>query len=258
MTSTHIFPLKTLMAIIVCFSASGLQAQTTVEVSYYKPLEAAGGGLASENVAYMLRCDSRHSLFVFVAADAVLSVDELAWDKYDMNVWLGEEEHWLYKDLTGRSLTEFVTTIQENRYLVEDTVHPMTWEILSETKYIAGMLVKKARCEHRGRAYTAWFAPGIPLSNGPWKLGGLPGLILEAYDDEKEVVFLFKSIRQMNGPAIVKPDSRARSVTMRTYLEESEKEMRQYMEFMEARMKAAGADVDVEFDTKYTFWEYIK
>jgi hypothetical protein len=36
----------------------------------------------------------------------------------------------------------------------------------------------------KGREYIVWYAPSIAYAEGPWKLGGLPGLILEAYDKE--------------------------------------------------------------------------
>ncbi|MDL2257346.1 GLPGLI family protein [Bacteroidales bacterium OttesenSCG-928-I14] len=35
----------------------------------------------------------------------------------------------------------------------------------------------------------AWFAPGIPIPNGPWKFGGLPGLILKLYDTDENFIF---------------------------------------------------------------------
>lgn len=41
----------------------------------------------------------------------------------------------------------------------------------------------RARCAFRGRNYEAWYAPEIAVSAGPWKFGGLPGLILAIKDD---------------------------------------------------------------------------
>jgi len=60
---------------------------------------------------------------------------------------------------------------------------------LEDTLTVAGYLCQKATCRFRGRNYTAWFAMDIPIQNGPWKFGGLPGLILKAYDSDKLYVF---------------------------------------------------------------------
>ena len=43
--------------------------------------------------------------------------------------------------------------------------------------------------DFRGRRWTAWFAPDISISDGPWKFSGLPGLIMEAYDTENHYRF---------------------------------------------------------------------
>lgn len=63
------------------------------------------------------------------------------------------------------------------------------WRILSESKEILGYKCQKAQGEFRGRKYIAWFAPCIPISDGPWKFCGLPGLILAVEDTDKYFVF---------------------------------------------------------------------
>ena len=60
-----------------------------------------------------------------------------------------------------------------------------------------GYSCQKATARFRGRDYTAWVATDIPISNGPWLLGGAPGLILEAYDAKREYIFEATSVSQL-------------------------------------------------------------
>jgi GLPGLI family protein len=66
------------------------------------------------------------------------------------------------------------------------------WTIHDETKDILSHTCKKATCRFRGRDYTAWYAVDIPISRGPYKFNGLPGLILEIFDTE--LLFIFECI----------------------------------------------------------------
>ena len=70
----------------------------------------------------------------------------------------------------------------------------MNWKIEKETKKLGKFNCKKATTSFRGRNYTAWFTTEIAVPFGPWKLNGLPGLILEAYDTNKSVYWYFKSV----------------------------------------------------------------
>jgi GLPGLI family protein len=83
-------------------------------------------------------------------------------------------------------------------YLQEKTPQ-IDWKITTETKKIGKFDCTKATATFRGRAYTAWFTLAIPVKFGPWKLHGLPGLILEAYDKDKYVYWYFKNIQTKKG-----------------------------------------------------------
>lgn len=76
------------------------------------------------------------------------------------------------------------------------------WNLLDDKKKIAGYNCFKAIGKFRGRTYTVWYTLEIPLAVGPWKLNGLPGAILEAFDDEKIIQFYFKSIKKDKGKDI--------------------------------------------------------
>jgi GLPGLI family protein len=78
-----------------------------------------------------------------------------------------------------------------NSYLVEEDAPKINWKISKDTASFAGVKCQKATAHFKGRNWTAWYAQDMPFQSGPWKLNGLPGLIVEAYDDKKEVIFTF-------------------------------------------------------------------
>lgn len=79
------------------------------------------------------------------------------------------------------------------QYVAEKRV-AQNWKLQKETKKIGNFDCHKATTKFHGRDYTAWYTTEIPLPYGPWKLQGLPGLILEAYDTEKDIYYYFKNI----------------------------------------------------------------
>ena len=79
--------------------------------------------------------------------------------------------------------------------LIEEETPDFAWNITDTQKKIGNFNCQEAICTFRGRTYHAWFTMDIPMSIGPWKLSGLPGLILEAYDENKEYQFVFVAIK---------------------------------------------------------------
>ncbi len=87
-----------------------------------------------------------------------------------------------------------VTTLDQvagiNRLRCEETEERPAWKLEEDTAGILSYTCRKAVCEFKGRKWTAWYAPEIPISEGPWKLYGLPGLILKAEDEAKHYSFV--------------------------------------------------------------------
>jgi GLPGLI family protein len=52
----------------------------------------------------------------------------------------------------------------------------------SRKEKIGNWEAQKATTEFGGRKWTAWFCEEIPLSDGPYKFKGLPGLIVKISD----------------------------------------------------------------------------
>ena len=86
---------------------------------------------------------------------------------------------------TEKIILRFPKSAAIDEYTVEDTWLKIKWEIKEEMLLIGKFKCKKAIGNFRGRTYIVWFTEEIPLPYGPFKLYGLPGLILEAEDTEK-------------------------------------------------------------------------
>ncbi|MES2653443.1 MAG: GLPGLI family protein [Bacteroidota bacterium] len=79
-------------------------------------------------------------------------------------------------------------------YLLEENAPEIKWKITKDTLSFSGLACQKATTSFEGKSWTAWFAPSVPFQGGPWKLNSLPGLIVEAYDENKNIYFQFAGI----------------------------------------------------------------
>ena len=66
------------------------------------------------------------------------------------------------------------------KFSVKDSLHTMKWQSGRDSQTILGYPCLSATTVFRGRPYTAYYTTKLPVADGPWKLGGLPGLILAA------------------------------------------------------------------------------
>ena len=92
--------------------------------------------------------------------------------------------------------------VTPNRYFYTEPLHDFGWQLMDDTLTVGGYLCQKAVGKYAGRTWTAWYSEEVPASFGPWKLRGLPGMILRAED--KDGIFSFVCVGLMQRTAPIK------------------------------------------------------
>ncbi len=100
------------------------------------------------------------------------------------------------KDVPNKKVT-LLTGFPGSNFLIEEKLAPMKWELEEEEKVVANYKCKKATCHFAGRDYIAWYTLEIPISEGPYKFSGLPGLIVKIEDAKGEHRFELTEIENV-------------------------------------------------------------
>lgn len=85
-------------------------------------------------------------------------------------------------------------------YETQEARRPINWTLTDDTVTISGYLCKTATCQLHGRQWTARYREDIPTTAGPWKLCGLPGLIVEAESDDGIHHFKLSQLQHATAP----------------------------------------------------------
>ncbi len=171
----------------------------------------------------------------------------------------------IYKNVKTKSYA-IANEFMGKEFLVKDSLPKINWQMSGETKQIGGYNCFKATAtlpasksdfrNFRFRdnkkddkkdtdekktnfmdqvempkdiAVTAWYAPEIPVNQGPEKYWGLPGLILEV-NDGKTITLCSKIVLNPKDKAVIKEPTTGQVVTQKEYDEiviKKTEEMRQ-------------------------------
>ncbi len=118
------------------------------------------------------------------------------------NKYSPDFKEFLLENVNANKLS-YYGQVSIDKFMYHEEVPHIDWALSDSTKEICGYLCHQATATFRGRNWIAWYCD-IPKSVGPWKLNGLPGLILAAETEDKEHTFSAISVRKSSSPIIVR------------------------------------------------------
>lgn len=196
---------RLLVFTIVCLGAMTASAQHNIRVSYDQlEMQLRGDTLATSR--FILVSSSHRSLYynrMSQYVDSLTSTPEGKKTLQDIQLaaWKVESpdgtftldmrrpaprktiDLYVDKDFDTSSLSVYEKYAGEPGVYAEQ-FEELQWNIIPDsTNTVLGYECLKAETDYHGRHWTAWFSPEIPVADGPWKLHGLPGLIMKAETD---------------------------------------------------------------------------
>lgn len=197
-TSKAAFLLATFILCNSCFSASAQKQpyRYQVQAIYKMTSQPDSTDKESPDSEYMtLLSGQEQSLFCatrYLLMDSAITAESAKGNN------LGPSMGFFQANGTHNSLVIFkdtssiITYNNASRFIVPQTIYHYTepkaelrWTILEDTLSIGTVRCQKATVSFGNRNWIAWFAPSIPVSDGPYKFCGLPGLIFRIYDVQR-------------------------------------------------------------------------
>lgn len=102
----------------------------------------------------------------------------------------------IVKDWKDKTYKYYDRIIPDN-FVFEGTLVAEDWEIIDEFDEYEGFKVQKAIIAYGGRVFEAWFTTEIPINDGPYVFGNLPGLIVKLNDTKHHYSFNMVGISKM-------------------------------------------------------------
>jgi GLPGLI family protein len=144
---------------------------------------------------------------------------------------------------TNKDTLYNVDYLDEEQIINFEVFPKMEWDIIPEIKKIDTYTCNKAEIVFRGRKYTAWFTTEVPIQLGPWKFNGLPGAILEVYDETKTFAWTAIKIKQMKNAEKLNIEDNLNRISLQDFVKENEKSKQIQMDRMLLKFGGRGTKI---------------
>ncbi len=193
--------------IILLFLTFNGYSQHKIEYDYINETSDSNGNAKTIYKCY-LYTDNIQSKFI---KDRVINgklEQELRYPNPELEEkFKAEDKANVFGDSIGYVVTKFMKT--DSVYLrnvvgtlLKENLHK-DYTIIDDFKMIYNYKCQKASTKIYGKEFEIWFTTEIAINDGPWKLSGLPGLIIEVHSKDRFHNFYFTSIKKLSNNAYI-------------------------------------------------------
>lgn len=274
--------------VILCFALGARakkereypRAKIKVGYNYYNKFLRGGDGVIEKNTPFILLANQNHSKFycpstefkdslestpsgrakakqMFDAAAAAYVQNR---DRSAMDGVVYHSRLYVTKDFAKSVSTTYDQAGMGECGYYDEPFSEIDWVIVEDsTKTILDYQCVMATTDYHGRKWTVWFTPEIPLTDGPWKFCGLPGLVMEASEPSVQHCFTVTGIEASSQPIFPVFNTEYEKMDRKDMLRAS----RHYRENGNAMFKAAtgyelGGGVDAPVTEETRKYDYLE
>lgn len=129
-----------------------------------------------------------------------------------MVIKMDEPDEQVYFDVKNQKVTE-QRDFMSRMFLIESPVDSIPWKLTGNQREILGFPCMEAMFIKDTVKTIAWFTPNIPVSTGPGKYRGLPGLILEVNVNDGKRLITAASVTPADVTALLVSPKKGKKVT---------------------------------------------
>lgn len=114
-----------------------------------------------------------------------------------------KEKNTIFKEIIlskNNNITSFIKS--ESQYF-SYSQKQAKWNLINEEKKIGNLLCQKATTNFIGRKWIVWYTLAYPVPFGVFKLNGLPGLIVELYDEGSTYHYSLVHIKKFKDSEVI-------------------------------------------------------
>ena len=147
-----------------------------------------------QNIKSFIISDQTNSYYFF-ASDPKASYKTLVESDFtSVNPYHVYDYNYANENIYQRVYTVPQNVKQPISKIASEKLNNLNWKITNESKQILGYKAFLATTNFRGREYLVWFTKDLNIEIFPWKLKGLPGVILEFEDKDGFIKGVAKTI----------------------------------------------------------------